>query len=235
MAQATLSLTTEQDAHPSTLNMIGFGFYIGVVLPAVVILLSPDITGETGAGHVWHPYIYGISSVMFMVAMILIVYFFLCRPRCSPKKAFHLKAGAAIISPLILIFCNVLLPLMVASETPDVYTGYLIGRLCFLVAVSCLFCIGNSYDKPKKQYDEGLYQLPITWSAFAIMFASDPVLTRFLYDIPGQLAQGHAVQTVDIPKHIILALVHLNYCGGITLIVLPLWKLNRMRRLIRED
>jgi hypothetical protein len=209
-------------------NYLVLIIYTGMVLPSCgFFLFTQALPGEAPDLHVNHIVSYGLISIIASLGFVLICYLYVCRKRCTLGEAFVGKMVAAIGGPIILILSNVALPKWTEHYPPNIYRSYLIGRLCFLIAMTMLLSVGMVGDKLEKQYEEGLVQLRMAWAAFALLFASDPVLAHYLQNIP--------MDTQMPEREVIRALVHLNFCGGITLLLLPLWKLSKLRRAMLEE
>src|SRR5712692_3321182 len=150
-------------------------YYISIGLPLICFVLRSDWSWRSKG-----PYFYCGLSVLLMIILVRRVCKRVCRPDCDASEAFLWKVVAATGGPAILVLCDVVAPL-IFKEAPivDLYTGYLIGRLCFLVAVSMLLCIGNTDKAVPQQHEEGLYQLRMSWSAFALLFATDPIIKEY--------------------------------------------------------
>ncbi len=202
--------------------------YTGIILPFCTYFLVPGAAlSEDLTVHRRHKLMYVAASIAASSILILVCYLFVCWKKCRPERTFTWKTVAAIVGPFVLIVCNVFAPRWLEPQArSDLYRSYLIGRLCFLMAVTMLFCILREDEMPNRQYEEGLVQLRIAWAAFALLFASDPILAH----LSNAYTQNSALASQLPPDNIIGALIHLNFCGGITLVLLPLWKLSKLRR-----
>ena len=209
-------------------NYLVLIFYIGVILPFCSFFLSTQVPPQEDPRlHSHHIVSYGVVSIIATSLFVFVCYLFVCRKRCTPGEAFIGKVIAAIGGPAILVFFNVALPWWWENYPPNIYRSYLIGRLCFLMAVTMLLSVGMVGDKLEKQYEEGLVQLRMAWAAFALLFASDPVLAHYLQNTPIEMQMPE--------RDVVWTLVHLNFCGGISLLLLPLWKLSKLRRAMLEE